>query len=65
MKDEHFQGLLASVKQGAAIVKGTLPPSRTFEFPETEALLDIAGQQPTRKRRQETRATGTTKRAAS
>ena len=36
MKDELFQELLESVKQGAAIVKGTLPPSRTFEFPETE-----------------------------
>lgn len=116
MKDELFQELLASVRQGAAIVKGTQPASRTFEFPETEvralreqfglsqdkfaqlvgisvgtlrnweqgrrrpegparvllqvaarhpdALLDIAGQQPTRKRSQTTRATGTTKRAA-
>jgi len=64
MKDELFQGLLASVKQGGAIVEGALPPSRTFEFPETDALLDIAGQQPTRKRSQTTRATGTTKRAA-
>ena len=36
MKDELFQELLESVKQGAAIVKGTLLPSRTFEFPETE-----------------------------
>jgi putative transcriptional regulator len=36
MKDELFQELLKSVKQGAAIVKGTLPPSRMFEFPETE-----------------------------
>lgn len=36
MKDELFQELLASVKQGAAIMKGTLPPSRSFEFPETE-----------------------------
>ena len=36
MKDELFQELLASVKQGAAIRKGALQPSRTFEFPETE-----------------------------
>lgn len=36
MKDELFQDLLESVKQGAAIMKGTLPPSRTFDFPETE-----------------------------
>ncbi len=36
MKNELFQELLESVKQGAAIMKGTLQPSRTFEFPETE-----------------------------
>jgi putative transcriptional regulator len=36
MKDELFQELLTSVKQGAAIMKGTLQRSRTFEFPETE-----------------------------
>jgi DNA-binding XRE family transcriptional regulator len=33
MKDELFQELLASVKQGAAIMNGTLQPSRSFEFP--------------------------------
>jgi len=36
MKDELFQELLESVKQGAAIMKDELQPSRTFEFPETE-----------------------------
>ena len=36
MKDELFQELLESVKQGAAIMKGDLQPSRMFEFPETE-----------------------------
>jgi putative transcriptional regulator len=36
MKDDLFQELLKSVKQGAAIMKGTLQPSRTFEFPATE-----------------------------
>ena len=36
MKDELFQELLESVKQGAAIMKGTMQASRTFEFPETE-----------------------------
>jgi putative transcriptional regulator len=36
MKDELFQELLESVKQGAAIMKGTLQPYRSFEFPETE-----------------------------
>lgn len=36
MKDELFQELLESVKQGAAIIKGEAKPSRSFEFPETE-----------------------------
>ena len=36
MKDEFFQELLESVKQGAAIMKGTMKPSRSFEFPDTE-----------------------------
>ncbi len=36
MKDELFQELLESVKQGAAIMKGSIEASRTFEFPETE-----------------------------
>ena len=39
MKDELFQELLESVKQGAAIKKGAIQPSRTFEFPETEVRL--------------------------
>jgi len=36
MKDEIFNELLESVKQGASIIKGTVQPSRSFEFPETE-----------------------------
>lgn len=36
MKNELFQELLESVKQGAAIIKGKAQPSRSFEFPETE-----------------------------
>jgi hypothetical protein len=36
MKDELFQELLKSVKQGAAIMKGTMQPSRSFELPETD-----------------------------
>lgn len=36
MKDELFQELLKSVKQGAAIMKGTMQPSRVFKSPETE-----------------------------
>lgn len=36
MKDELFQELVESLKQGAAIMKGTMEPSRSYEFPETE-----------------------------
>lgn len=36
MKDDLFKELLESVKQGATIMKGTMQPSRSFEFPETE-----------------------------
>lgn len=36
MDDKHFQELLASVKQGAAIMKGNAHPSRSFQFPEVE-----------------------------
>ena len=36
MKDDLFQELLESVKQGAEIMKGTMQPARAFESPETE-----------------------------
>jgi len=36
MKKELFEELLESVKQGSAIIKGTMTPLRTFEFPESE-----------------------------
>jgi putative transcriptional regulator len=36
MKYELFKELLESVKQGSAIIKGTVKPLRTFEFPESE-----------------------------
>lgn len=36
MNDELFKELITSVKQGAAIMKGQMQPSRSFEFPETE-----------------------------
>lgn len=36
MKSELFEELLESVKQGGAIMKGTMKPSRVFEFPESE-----------------------------
>jgi len=36
MEDNLFQELMESMKQGAAILKGTMQPSRSFDFPETE-----------------------------
>jgi putative transcriptional regulator len=36
MKKELFEDLLESVKQGSAIMKGAVKPSRVFEFPESE-----------------------------
>ena len=36
MKKELFEELLESVKQGSAIMKGTMEPSRIFNFPESE-----------------------------
>jgi putative transcriptional regulator len=36
MDDKHFQEMLESVKQGAAIVSGKAQPSRSFQFPEVE-----------------------------
>lgn len=36
MKKELFEELLESIKQGGAIIKGQMKPSRTFEFPESE-----------------------------
>ena len=36
MKKEVFKELLESVKQGGAIMKGSMKPSRVFQFPESE-----------------------------
>ncbi len=36
MKKELFEELLKSVKQGGAIMKGAMKPSRIIEFPESE-----------------------------
>ena len=36
MKNELFEELLESVKQGAAIMKGRMKPLRTFDFDESE-----------------------------
>ncbi|MBM4340766.1 MAG: helix-turn-helix domain-containing protein [Deltaproteobacteria bacterium] len=38
MKKELFDELLEGVKQGAAIMKGTMKPLRTIEFPESQVL---------------------------
>ncbi len=36
MKKEQFEELVESVKQGSAIMKGNMKPSRSSEFPESE-----------------------------
>lgn len=36
MRKELFDELLESVKQGGAIIKGTMTPSRAVKFPESE-----------------------------
>jgi putative transcriptional regulator len=36
MKKELFDELFESVRQGGAIMRGTMKPSRTIEFPESE-----------------------------
>ena len=36
MKKKLFEEFLESVKQGGAIMKGSMKPSRAFEFPEPE-----------------------------
>ncbi|MHB8881025.1 MAG: helix-turn-helix domain-containing protein [Thermodesulfovibrionales bacterium] len=36
MKKELFEELLESVKQGSAILKGKMKPSRSVDFPESE-----------------------------
>ena len=41
MKDELFQELLESVRQGAAILKGDLAPGRTFAASELD-VPDVA-----------------------
>ena len=36
MKDELFDKLMASVREGGAILRGERPPSRTFEMSELD-----------------------------
>ena len=45
MKDELFEELLESVKQGAAIMKGEAKPGRTFTFdkPDVQAIRQQYG----------------------
>lgn len=45
MKDELFEELLESVKQGAAIMKGEAEPGRTFTFdkPDVQAIRQQYG----------------------
>jgi hypothetical protein len=41
MNEGHFQELLASVKQGAAIMNGTMAPSRIFETRAIVATVSL------------------------
>lgn len=41
MKDERFQELLESVRQGGAILRGEAAPGRVFEFPEKDGAPDV------------------------
>ncbi len=38
MKDELFQELLQSIREGGAILRGEQEPSRTFSFEEPDAV---------------------------
>ena len=42
MKDELFQELLASVKQGAAIMKGTMQPFGRLNFQKPRFALYVS-----------------------
>ena len=42
MKDELFDELLESVREGGAILRGESEASRTFEFPEKDGVPDVA-----------------------
>jgi putative transcriptional regulator len=41
MKDEQFQELLESVRQGGAILRGEAAAGRTFDFPEKDGVPDV------------------------
>ena len=42
MKDELFDELLESVREGGAILRGETDASRTFTFPERDGVPDVA-----------------------
>jgi putative transcriptional regulator len=42
MKDDLFDELLQSVREGGAILRGETPASRAFEFPERDGVPDVA-----------------------
>ena len=42
MKDDLFDELLQSVREGGAILRGEAPASRAFEFPERDGVPDVA-----------------------
>jgi putative transcriptional regulator len=39
MKKDLFDELLESVRQGGAVLRGEMPPSRAFKFPEPNVRL--------------------------
>ena len=42
MKDELFDELLESVRQGGAILRGEVEAGRTFKFPEKDGVPDVS-----------------------
>ena len=42
MKDDLFDELLESVREGGAILRGESEASRTFKFPEKDGVPDVA-----------------------
>ena len=45
MKEELFQELVESIKQGGAIIRGEMPPSRVFTYdsPDVQAIRQQYG----------------------
>lgn len=53
MREELFEELLESIKQGGAILRGEMKPSRVFKYdrPNVRSIRDQYGLQKQRKRR--------------